>query len=179
MPTISRPASNEYAPYYDRYISAVPDGDLLTLMERQVRETAALLRALPESRGSHRYAPDKWSIKDVVAHVVDAERVFAFRALHFARGAPTPLPSFEENEWARTADAEARTLSDLVSELEVVRTATIPLFRGMSEAAIGRRGVANGVEITPRALAWVIAGHERHHVRILRERYLTNGSVGA
>lgn len=178
MPTISRPSADEYDPYYANYIAGVPDGDLLTLLERQGGETAALLRALPESRGTHRYSAEKWSVKDVVAHVADAERVFGYRALRFARGDRTPLSGFEQDDWVRAAGADARSLADLVRELEAVRGATVALFRGMDDAAIARRGTANGVEITTRALAWIVAGHERHHVRILRERYLGERASG-
>lgn len=174
MPTIVRPAAGEYAPYYGRYIEQVPDGDLLRTLAEQGRETVALLRSIPEERGAHRYAPEKWSIKDVVLHLADAERVFGYRAMHFARRDPTPLPSFDENEWARQAGADRRSLADLVTEFELVRAATIALLRGFDDDQIGQRGTASGKEVTARALAWIIAGHERHHLTILRERYLTS-----
>lgn len=172
MPTISRPASDEYAPYYHRYISLVPDGDLLDLLARQGREMMTLLRALPEARGAHRYAEGKWSIREVVGHMADTERVMGYRALSIARGDRTPLPGFEQDDWVRLGGADARAMKDLVDELELVRAATLALLRGLDAEAIARRGTANGVEVTTRALAWIISGHERHHLAVLRERYL-------
>lgn len=173
MPTFARPAADEYAPYYGRYIDLVTEGDLLATLARQGAETTALLRTVPESRGTHRYAPEKWSIKDVVLHIADAERVFAYRALSIARRDRTPLPSFDENEWARSSGADRRPLAELVREFELVRAATVALLGGLEDQQVGQRGTASGKEVTTRALAWIIAGHERHHVTILRERYLT------
>lgn len=172
MPAIPRPSADEFAPYYGRYINAVPDGDVLALLERQIGETLALLRTIPEARGSHRYAPGKWSIKEVLGHMADTERVFAYRALRFARGDRTPLPGFEQNDWVPFSNADARPLGELAEELRLVRGATVALFRGLDDAALARRGTASGVEFTTRALAWIIAGHERHHLRVLGERYL-------
>lgn len=172
MPTFVRPGADEYAPYYERYVSLVPDGDLLATLTRQGGETVALLRSLPDERGMHRYAPEKWSINDVVLHLADAERVFGYRALTFARGDRTPLPSFEHDDWVVVARADGRRLPDLVDEFEQVRKGTLALLRGLDDEAIARRGTASGKEVTARALAWIIAGHERHHVAILRERYL-------
>lgn len=172
MPTFARPAAGEHSPYFGRYVEQVPDGDLLALLDTQVRETASLLRSLPEQRGLHRYSEGKWSINDVVQHISDAERVFSYRALRFARGDTTPLASFEQDGWVPVANADGRKLSDLVSELEQVRGSTLALLRSLDDAAIGRRGTASGFEVTVRALAWIIAGHERHHLTILRERYL-------
>ena len=168
----TRPASTEYAPYYDRYIARVPEGDVTATLEAQLAETLALLRTIPEERGTHRYGPDKWSIKEVVGHLADSERIFAYRALRVARGDATPLPGFDENAYVRGARFDAIPLADLAAELEAVRRATLALLRGLDDEALGRRGVANDQEITPRALAYIIAGHERHHVGILRERYL-------
>ena len=176
MPTIPRPSADEFAPYYGRYISAVPDGDVLPLLERQIDDTVALLRTIPEARGSYRYAPGKWSIKEMLAHMADTERVFAYRALRFARGDRTPLLGFEQDEWVPFSNADARPLGDLVEELRLVRGATVALFRGLDDAALARRGTASGVEFTARALAWIIAGHERHHLRILGERYLEHAA---
>lgn len=177
MPTIARPAPDEYNPFYGGYIAAVPDtADLLALLAAQGADTVALLRALPESRGSHRYAPGKWSIKEVVGHVVDTERVMSYRALRVARADRTPLAGFEQDDWVRASNAERRRMADLLDELQLVRASTVALFRGMDDAAFTRRGVANAGEVTTRALAWIITGHERHHVRILRERYLSEGT---
>lgn len=172
---ITRPAADEYAPYYSRYISRVPEGDVLELLERQGRESSALLRALPEGRGAHRYAPDKWSVKEVVGHVADSERIFSYRALRIGRADSTPLPGFEQDDFVRVAGSDRRPLRDLVAELEAVRAATIALFRGLDDEALARRGTASGQAVTARALAYIIAGHERHHLEILRGRYLGGG----
>ena len=177
MPTtraIPRPAVGEYLPYYDRYIERVPEGDVVAILVEQLGDTLALLRSIPAERSLHRYAAGKWSMRDVVQHMADTERVMAYRALSIARGDATPLPGFEENDWARVADADRRDWLDLVAELEAVRASTLAFLRGLDEQASARRGSANGAPVTVRALAFIIAGHERHHVSILRERYLTN-----
>ncbi len=171
-PAPVRPEANEYAPYYEKYVSLVPDADLVETLERQGAETLALLRGLSEEKGAHRYEPGKWSVKQLVGHVNDGERIFAYRALAFARGDTQPLPGMEQDEWMAAVDFDARTLSSLIDEFESVRASTIHLFRHLSNEAWARRGTASGNEVTVRALAYVIAGHEAHHVRILRERYL-------
>jgi hypothetical protein len=168
---LGRPESDEYASFYARYVSLVPEGDVLELLERQVGETQALLRPLTRERALHRYAPDKWSVVEVAGHLCDAERVFSYRALCFARGDETPLPGFDEEAYTPRAGFERRGLDDVLDELGVVRQSTLMLFRGLDEAAGRRRGVANGHPMTTRAAAYVIAGHERHHVGVLRERY--------
>lgn len=170
--TIERPGDDEYAPFYAGYIRGVPDGDLLATLRDQLAETESLLRQIGESRGDYRYEPGKWSVKEVVLHVADAERIFAYRALRFARGDATPLPGFEQNDYVPVSRADDRTLAELAAELRSVRAATITLFDGLPADALARRGRANNVEVSVRALAWIIAGHERHHARIIRERYV-------
>lgn len=169
----ARPAADEYTPYYGRYVERVPDGDVIATLERNARDTAAFLRS-PElqARAEHRYAPGKWSVKEVVGHMADAERVFAYRMLRFGRADTTDLPGFDENAYVPAGEFAARTLDDLVAEFLAVRAATIPLIRGMPQAAWTRRGVASNNAISVRALAWVIAGHELHHRAVLEERYL-------
>jgi uncharacterized damage-inducible protein DinB len=169
---IPRPDASEHLPYYGKYVDRVPDGDLLRTLRDQLDETLALVRGVDESQGGHRYAPGKWSIRDVLSHVIDAERIFAYRALRIARGDQTPLESFDENAYAEAADADARTLADLAEELEHVRRANLSLFASLGDEALARRGTASGGVVSVRALAWIIAGHERHHVALLRERYL-------
>lgn len=169
---IPRPHASEHLPYYSKYIDVVPDGDLLHTLRAQLDDTLAMVRGLDESQGGHRYAPGKWSIRGVLNHVIDAERIFAYRALRVARGDQTPLESFDENAYAETADADARTLNDLADELHHVRLGNLALFRGLSDEALARLGTASGGPVSVRALAWIIAGHERHHVALLRERYL-------
>lgn len=172
MTTFARPADSEYAPYYARYVRAVPDGDVLDLLERQLGDTVHLLGGVTEARADHRHAPGKWSIRQVVGHVVDTERIFAYRGLCFARGDAGPFPGFEQDDYAERGGFDQRTLRDLVGELVHVRRGNVMMFRGMSAEAHERRGVASGVSFTVRAIPWILAGHERHHVGILRERYL-------
>ena len=168
---IPRPAPTEYAPHYAGYVDRVPEGDVLAHLASQIAETRGLLRDLPPGRAVHRYATGKWSVAEVVGHVADAERIFAYRALRFARGDATPLASFDENAYVPAGSFDHRTVADLVDELTAVRHATLALLRGMPDAAFARTGVASGRSVTVRALAYIIAGHERHHVAILRERY--------
>jgi hypothetical protein len=168
----TKPAKSEFLPYYDRYISLVPDGDVLSTLAAQMNETQALLRSLPASVATYRYAPDKWSVNELVGHVIDSERIFAGRALRFARNDPAPLPGFEQDDYVRNSTFDTYPLADLAAELEAVRQSTIFLFRHMDEQAWTRRGVANNAEVSVRALAYIIAGHELHHRAILRTRYL-------
>jgi hypothetical protein len=169
---IARPESGEYAPYYAGYIAHVPDGDLLEILRRQFDDTLSLLRDIPEDRASHRYAPGKWSIKEVVGHMADVERIMTYRALRVARGDKTPLPGFDENAYVPAANFGARSLASLVRELEAVRGATLAFLETLDAEAAARRGTANNLDISTRALAYIIAGHERHHVGILKDRYL-------
>jgi hypothetical protein len=169
---IARPQADEYVPYYQKYISLVPDGDLIEALRTQIGETLALLRTIPEERASYRYGPDKWSIKEVVGHMADVERIMTYRALRIARADTTPLPGFDENAYVPAANFDARSLASLAHEFEQVRRATIAFLENLEPDAAARRGSANNNAISARALAYIIAGHERHHVRILRERYL-------
>jgi hypothetical protein len=168
---ITRPAEGEYNPYYGRYISQVPGDDALDALDAQIGETLALLAPLDEARALHRYAPGKWSVKETIGHVADAERVFAYRALRFARADATPLPGFDENVYVPAGRFDARPIDALRDELARVRAATLALFRSFDPAALARRGEASGNPVSVRALAWIIAGHERHHAALLRERY--------
>ena len=170
---IPRPARDEYAPYYHTYVGAVPDGDLLEMLDESLEETLGLLGGIGEGGGGHRYAEGKWSVREVVGHIVDTERVMAYRALRIARGDRTPLPGFDQDPYVAAAGFDRRTLADLSDELAAVRAASVHLFRHLDDEALARRGTASGSEVTVRALAWIIAGHEMHHRRILRERYLT------
>jgi hypothetical protein len=168
----SPPAAGEYLPYYQKYIDLVPAGDVLDTIEAQLSETVALLDRFGEGRAGHRYAPGKWSVKEVVGHVADTERIFAYRALCAARGETGALPGFDENAYVAAAGFDARTLNSILGELTAARRGTLSLFRNLSEEQLARRVNANGHPISPRAIAWIIAGHERHHARLLRERYL-------
>lgn len=167
-----RPQSTEYAPYYAGYIAHVPDGDVVETLRRQRDETRRLLLAIPEERGGHRYAPDKWSIRELLGHVSDTERVMSYRALRIARGDQTPLAGFDQDTFVAGANFDRRTIADLAEELELVRAATIALVQSFDEESFERRGTANGLEVSARALVFIIAGHEQHHLEILRSRYL-------
>lgn len=172
MTTIERPRDTEYSAYYNGYVTGVPEGDVIDLLERQGRELAQTLSAAGESRGGFRPAPGKWSLKEVVGHVTDGERVFSYRALRIARGDATPLASFDQDAFVAAANFDRRTLSDLVDEFVAVRAATLALFRSLTPEETLRAGTASGAGVTVRALAYIIAGHDRHHARAIRERYL-------
>ncbi len=167
-----KPEESEYLPYYGKYISLVSEGDVISTLEAQMRDSKALLGGLPPAVATYRYAPGKWSVNEMVGHVIDAERIFAGRALRFARADATPLPAFEQDDYVRNASFDSYPLADLAAEMESVRRSTIFLFRHLSEEAWMRRGIASNAEITVRALAYIIAGHELHHREILRARYL-------
>jgi hypothetical protein len=168
----SRPAAGEFLPYYERYISLVPAGDVLTTLSAQMSDTQALLLGLPASMSTYRYAPDKWSVNELIGHVIDSERIFAARALRFARNDPTPLPGFEQDDYVRNSKFDAYPIAELATELDTVRRSTVFLFQHLDEAAWMRRGIANNAEVSVRALAYIIAGHELHHREILHARYL-------
>ncbi len=170
-PGLARPDASEYAPFLGTYVAEVPEGDVLEILEEQGHGTQRLLAGLSETEGLHRYAPGKWSVKEVVGHLMDSERVFAYRALRFARADATALPGFDEQAWVPAGHFDARPLAALAAELDQVRRGTLALFRSFDPDTLARRGTANNHEISVRALAYVIAGHERHHLRILRERY--------
>ncbi|HEY1952115.1 MAG TPA: DinB family protein [Gemmatimonadaceae bacterium] len=167
-----RPAKSEYLPYYERYIALVPDGDVVVTLAAQMSETQALLHGLPSSVATYRYAPDKWSVNQVIGHLIDSERNFAFRALRFARNDPAPIPGFEQDDYVRNAAFDAYPLGELAAELDAVRQSTLLMFRHIDDAAWTRRGIANNAEVSVRALAYIIAGHELHHRDILLARYL-------
>jgi hypothetical protein len=167
-----RPQPGEYAPYFDRYVSLVQGNDILSTLDDQHRQMVLLLSGRTEADGDIRYAPDKWTVKEVLGHICDAERVFAYRVLRISRNDPTPMEGFNENDYVRNAPFARRPLSDLIEDYIAVRRATVSLFRNLDETAWTRRGIANNNEVTVRALAYIIAGHELHHRRMLEEKYL-------
>ena|SRR5579864_8589691 len=173
---IARPQAGEYAPYYDRYISLIKGEDILGTLDEQRRQTLLLLSGRDDADGNFRYAPDKWTAKEVLGHVCDTERVFAYRALRIARADATPMEGFEQDDYVRNGPFARLPLCDLIEEYIAVRRATLSLLRGLDEPAWTRRGVANKNEVTVRALAYIIAGHEAHHRRILEERYFAGRS---
>jgi hypothetical protein len=172
LSTATRPARDEAAAYYFKYIDVVPFGDICAILDAQCADTLAFLRSIPAQRAGHRYAEDKWSVSEVVAHVNDCERMFAFRAFWFARGFDSPLPSFDQDIAARHAGADDRPLNTHIGEFAAVRAATLELFSHLPADAWLRRGIASDNPFTVRALAYIAAGHVSHHLTILRERYL-------
>ncbi len=166
------PDRTEAADYYFTYIDKVPPGDICRTLEEQLEGTLALLRSVSEERSQFRYAPGKWSVRQVLCHVTDTERVFAFRALWFARGFDAPLPGFDQEPAIAHAGADERSWVSLLEEFEAVRRATIQLFRNLPAAAWTARGTASGKQFTVRALAYISAGHVEHHMRVMRDRYL-------
>ena len=171
MPNI-RPTPDEYAPYYHRYIEQLRDGDVQELLREQSEAFRGLLARVHPERGRYAYAPGKWTLNEVVLHISDAERVFAYRALRIARGDTVSLHGFDENAWAPASGANDRTLVSLVEEFVAVRAATIALFRGLSREMWSKRGTASEKPVTVRALAWIACGHALHHEGIIRDRYL-------
>jgi hypothetical protein len=168
----SRPDVHEYAPYYGKYIAEVPDGPILETLASQFQQTRALLGRVDEDRAMFRYAAGKWSLKEVVGHLVDTERVFAIRALAFARAERARLFGIEQDEWVAAANFDERPFRDLLTEFETLRASNLTMFAGFRDDDWLRRGIASDVEFTARAIPWIIAGHERHHGRVIRDRYL-------
>lgn len=167
-----RPGPEEYhVPFYGGYVDAVGDGDVVESMERQGRAVVELLLSVPEDRETHRYEPDKWSVREVVGHLVDSERVFQYRAAHIARRDPAPLPGMDQEAWAAASRAHERPVVELAAEFAAVRAASLGLFAGLDRAAWDRAGTASDRRVSVRALAWMIVGHVEHHRRGLRERY--------
>ncbi len=171
MHRLSAPAATEYADFYATYTRLVPDGDVVEHLRRQGEATLALLGALDEARAAYRYAPDKWSIKQLLGHLIDGERLFAYRALSIGRGDPAELPGMDQDQWMSGVDFDARTLASLLAEYRAVRAASLALFETFDEQTGARRGIASGASVTVRALVHIIAGHELHHLGVLRDRY--------
>ena len=169
---IAAPERDEAVEYYHGYISQAGTGDILQLMRSQRDTAAAFLRGISEERSLYSYAPEKWSICQVLSHINDSERVFAYRALWFARGFDSPLPSFDQEISVSAADADSRPWSDHIGEFQAIRASTLAFFESLATEAWMRRGVASGNPFTVRALAYIIVGHVNHHLRVLRERYL-------
>ena len=166
-----RPEKSEYDAFYSTYIDKVPAGDILALLPESAQKTLDLLAEYPEDREQDRYAPGKWTIRELMGHIVDTERLFAYRAAHFARADPAALPGMDQDVWAANSNASGRALSDLCSELASVRAATISLFASFDGEISIAKGMASGCQFTVRSLAYIIAGHEIHHRKVAEERY--------
>jgi DinB superfamily len=169
---IGRPTPSDYPAFYETYVSLVQNSDPIAQLEQQLEDTLNLLRGISETESQMRYAPDKWSLKQVLGHMIDTERVFSYRALWFARGDQTPLPGFDQNEFMENSRFDALVWTDLIGEFEFMRRANLLAFKSFDEAAWNRAGSASGGRFTTRAKIYAIAGHELHHVRIIREKYL-------
>lgn len=168
---MKKPSEGDYAPYYANYIKNVPD-DALKAFENQLDTTNAFFKSIPNDKIDFRYAEGKWSIKEVVGHLIDNERVMAYRALAIARNEKQSLPGYDEKDYMRESNYSIRNYSDLVEELKKVRESNILMFKSFSEEVLDRRGVANNSEVTVRAILFIITGHTIHHINITRERYL-------
>ncbi len=175
MNALRRPDTIEYPAMYGTYIERCTGTDVLQALASSHARTNDLLISVPRMMEEHRYAPNKWTIKDVVQHIIDSERVFAYRALRFARMDSTALPGFEENDYAREADTSRRTLEELTMEADVVRQSTLLFFRSLAPNMLLAMGTASGRTFSVRALGWAIAGHQLHHLHILEQRYLDHG----
>jgi hypothetical protein len=173
VPKYARPAAEEYNAYFQKYLDLVPAdvADILKHLKKQGLEMLTLMRTLDDARAEYRYAPEKWSIKEIIGHLIDTERLFAFRALWFARGDINEQPSMDENLWGRNSNAHDRTMPELWREQHVCRTDHVYLLRSLDQEGIGRRGVSDGTPMTARAIPWLIAGHERNHLNVLKDRY--------
>ena len=175
MPTqsfaIDRPLTDEHNPYYSRYIDLVPKADILGALKQQIKETLAMLQGVSEEKSNYRYAAEKWTVKEVVGHLIDSERVFGYRAMRVARNDQTPLPGFEQDDYVRFGPFGKSRLTDMADEFSAVRQSTVLLLSQLDEEAWKRRGTANNSPISVRALAYIIAGHELHHRNILKEKY--------
>ena len=173
MKRIEKPGAGEYAPYTIRYIGLLPDGGLvLKYLQDNFETTRRLLLSLPPEKLLFRYAEGKWTIKEILMHIVDDERIYAYRALRFARNDKTELPGFEQDDYARYSGANERSIEDILEEFATVRRATISLFQGFDSEALVRSGIANGQVMSVRAAAYHIAGHELRHINVIKERYL-------
>ena len=168
----TKPAPTEHAPEFSHYVSLVGEGDIIQILEQQLENSLAVLRTISPDKANFRYAPDKWSIKELLGHLIDSERIFSYRALRFARNDQTPLAGYEQDDYVREGNFDSRDFAELVEEFATLRRATIQLLRPLSETEWLRHGKANENEVSVRALAFIIAGHELHHMGVLRSRYL-------
>jgi uncharacterized damage-inducible protein DinB len=169
---LARPQPNEAASYYSTYIDRVTGDDIVNVLATQLDEVTAFLSAISEEQSLHRYTPDKWSMRELLGHVNDTERVFVFRAVWFARGFQDPLPSFDQEIAFKVAESDRVSWASHIDEFQAIRSATLAFFRNLPADAWLRSGIASGNSVTVRALAYIVAGHVSHHVAILRERYL-------
>ena len=171
---MNRPEETEYAPYYQSYVEQVSESDIMAVLRGELDDLDVLLGRVPAEKETYAYAEGKWTVREIIGHLIDGERVFGYRALCIARGEKQNLPGFDQNDYMLTAPYSHIELEDLLSELRLVRLSNIAMFRSLDEEAWNRAGTANGNEITVRALAFIMAGHVRHHMNVLKERYLAS-----
>lgn len=169
---ISKPLPSTYPEFYAGYISQIEEGDIVSTLKNNQEQTKILLGSISEEKVNYAYAPDKWTIKEAVGHIIDTERIFAYRFLRMYRGDATALPSFEQNEYVKNANSNKRTLQSLARELYAVREANLLMLEELDESKLDFQGTMSGKNVTPRALLYMLAGHEAHHIKILKERYL-------
>ncbi len=169
---MNRPNESEYAPYYQNYVDRVSESDILQVLRAQMDELDVLLEHVAPDQETFRYAEGKWSIRELVGHLIDGERVFGYRSFCIARGEQQNLPSFDQDDYMLTSHYDKFELEDLLSELRLIRLGNIAMFRTLDESAWSRSGMANNSSVSVRALAFIMAGHLRHHMNVLRERYL-------
>jgi uncharacterized damage-inducible protein DinB len=167
------PEEKEYALYYKSYIEIIGDQNVIEMLEEQLEEIPAIIESIPEEKENFRYAEGKWSVKELLVHILDTERIMAYRALCIARGEQKPLPGFDENMYALNSDADSRNLEDIIEEFELLRMSNLALFNSFSPEMLKRMGNGNGKDISVRALLHIIAGHTKHHLNVLQERYLS------
>lgn len=167
----ARPSDQEYAPFYSSYVALVPEADILEVLRRQIAELERVAGSVPPERETYRYAPEKWSVREVFGHLGDGERVFGYRVFCISRAEQAPLPGFDEKTYIANAGYDARTLAELAADLVAARQSNLRVLESLDEAAWGRSGNANGSPVSARALGFIMAGHVRHHLKVLSERY--------
>ncbi len=169
---MQRPSTHEYHQYYETYVGKVPNGDIFQILERQLEATESLLRGVPAELETHAYAEGKWSVREVLGHMLDTERLFGFRTLWIARGDQQEQPGMDQDNWGALSNAKVRPLTDLVEEFSLVRRGHLLMFRGLTDDDWMRTGTASGFRFTARAFPFIMAGHEIHHRQVLADRYL-------
>jgi len=168
---IEKPQAGEYAPYFQHYLDSAPNDNVLEYLENQMSNTLSLLSTIDDTQGLYSYAEGKWSIKELLGHVIDTERIFCYRALRFARKDKTPLPGFDQDDYVKNANFNDQSLNRLKTDYELVRKNTVNLFNGFTDEMLVQSGISNNVKLTVRSIPYILAGHEAHHIKILHERY--------
>jgi hypothetical protein len=169
---MSRPQPAEYDPYYQKYVSLVPEEDIVPALENQINDLKTMFDGVPDEKGTFAYADGKWTVKEILSHLIDGERMFAYRVFRIARGDKTPIEGFEQDGYIENSHANLRPIAELFQEFALLRKANVMFFRNLEDVDWVRTGTANSVEISVRSLAWIMVGHVRHHIDILRARYL-------